>query len=56
MSLREIIKELAREKGISVLISSHLISEVQLMCDRVSIINNGSIIKNASIDEILSTG
>ncbi|WP_034551802.1 ABC transporter ATP-binding protein [Carnobacterium funditum] len=53
---REIIKELAREKGISVLISSHLISEVQLMCDRVSIINNGSIIKNASIDEILSTG
>ncbi|MFO8069196.1 MAG: ABC transporter ATP-binding protein [Alkalibacterium sp.] len=53
---REIVKKLAREKGISVLISSHLISEVQLMCDRVSIINNGSIISNASIDEVLSTG
>ncbi|MCC5894101.1 MAG: ABC transporter ATP-binding protein [Alkalibacterium sp.] len=53
---REIVKNLAREKGISVLISSHLISEVQLMCDRVSIINNGTIIRNASINDVLSTG
>ncbi len=53
---REIVKDLAKEKGISVLISSHLISEVQLMCDRISIINNGSIIRNASIDEVLATG
>ncbi|MCC5889999.1 MAG: ABC transporter ATP-binding protein [Alkalibacterium sp.] len=53
---REIVKKLAEEKGISVLISSHLISEVQLMCDRVSIINKGRIIKNASIEDMLSTG
>lgn len=53
---REIVKNLAREKNISVLISSHLISEVQLMCDRVSIINNGRIIRNASIDDALVTG
>lgn len=53
---REIIKTLAKGKGISVLISSHIISEVQLMCDRVSIIDNGSIIRNASIDEVLATG
>lgn len=53
---REIVKKLAKDKGISVLISSHLISEVQLMCDRVSIINKGRIIKNASIEEMLSTG
>lgn len=53
---REIVKGLAKEKNISVLISSHLISEVQLMCDKVSIINQGRIIKNASIDEIISTG
>jgi ABC-2 type transport system ATP-binding protein len=52
---REIVKSLAKEKDISVLISSHIISEVQLMCDRVSIINNGTIIRNASIEELLST-
>lgn len=50
---RRIIRQLAKEKGISVLVSSHLISEVQLMCDRVSIINEGTIIRNASIDEVL---
>lgn len=53
---REIVKGLAKEKNISVLISSHLISEVQLMCDKVSIINQGKIIKHATIEEIISTG
>lgn len=53
---REIVKRLARERGLSVLISSHLISEVQLMCDRVSIINKGHIIQNADIKDILATG
>lgn len=52
---RDIVKSLAREKDISVLVSSHLISEVQLMCDSVSIINDGRIIRNASIEEVLST-
>ena len=52
---RDIIIDLAREKDISVLISSHIISEVQLMCDRVSIINEGSIIRSASIEDILSS-
>jgi ABC-2 type transport system ATP-binding protein len=53
---REIIKRLVKERGISVLVSSHLISEVQLLCDKVSIINGGKIVKNASIDALLSTG
>jgi len=53
---RSIIKDLATEKNISVLISSHLISEVQLMCDNVSIINQGLIIKNANVKELLSSG
>lgn len=53
---RDIVKKLAKDKDISVVISSHIIAEVQLLCDRVSIINNGEIIKNASIDELVSTG
>lgn len=53
---REIVKNLAKEKGISVLISSHLISEVQLMCDRVSIINGGVLVKNALVSDLLATG
>ena len=53
---RQIVKGLAKERSISVLISSHLISEVELMCDKVCIINQGSVIKNASIDEIIGAG
>lgn len=53
---RNIIKTLASEKKISVLISTHLMSEVELMCHKVSIINNGAILKNAVIDELLTSG
>ena len=51
--LRNIIKRLAKEEKISVLISSHLISEVELICDKVTIIKNGNVIKSANIDEIV---
>lgn len=53
---REIVKSLAKDTGISVLISSHLISEVQLMCDRVCIINQGMIVRDGAVTEMLSTG
>ena len=52
---RNIVKNLAKEKNISVLISSHLMSEIELICDKVSIIKNGVILKNAMVKELLDT-
>lgn len=52
---RNIVKTLAKEKKISVLISSHLMSEIELMCDKVSIIKNGVILKNGNVKELLNT-
>ena len=52
---RNIVKSLAKEKNISVLVSSHLMSEIELMCDKVSIIKNGSILKNARVKDLLNT-
>ncbi len=52
---REIIQSLAKEAGISVLISSHLISEIQLMCDRVCIINHGIIVRDGAVTDLLSS-
>lgn len=52
---RNIIKSLVKERNISVLISSHLMSEVELLCDKVSIIKNGTILKNAVVKELLNT-
>lgn len=53
---REIIHRLAKEHHISVLISSHLISEIQLMCDHVVIINQGAIIQKSDVASLLNSG
>lgn len=39
--MRGLIKRLNRERGITVLFCSHLLSEVELLCDRVAILNRG---------------
>ncbi len=51
---RHIIKDLAKKENIAVLISSHLISEVELMCDTVAIIKSGTLLKYASVSELIS--
>jgi ABC-2 type transport system ATP-binding protein len=55
--MREFIQQLAKS-GLSLFVSSHLLSEIQQMCDRVAIISNGEVIKvgevNALIDESAS--
>lgn len=51
--LRDILKKLAHEENICVLVSSHLMSEMELMCDRVGIINNGKMIGVYTVDEMI---
>lgn len=50
--LRDILKKLAHEEHICVLVSSHLMSEMELMCDRVGIISNGKMLGVYTIDEL----
>ena len=52
--LRDILKKLAYEDKITVFISSHLLSEMELMCDRVAIINNGKILGVKPIKDIIT--
>ncbi|MBD2847136.1 ABC transporter ATP-binding protein [Paenibacillus sp. IB182496] len=42
--LRDYLRLLARNEGITVFVSSHLLSEMELMCDRVAIIQNGRLV------------
>lgn len=49
--LRDNLKFLAHEKGMSIVVSSHLLSEMQLMCDRVVIIDNGRIVGSKALAE-----
>ena len=43
--VREYIRKIANEKNITVLISSHLLGELEKMCDRAMIIKKGEIIQ-----------
>lgn len=52
--LRDILKELAHKEGVCVIVSSHLMSEMELMCDRVGVIANGNMLGVYSIEELLS--
>ncbi|HZJ57035.1 MAG TPA: ABC transporter ATP-binding protein, partial [Clostridia bacterium] len=49
--LRDLLKYLAKEAGVGVFISSHLLSEMELMCDRIYIIDEGVIIGEKTIHE-----
>lgn len=52
--MREFIRYLAEREGISVLVSSHLLSEIQLMCDRVAIIAGGRIVRVGEVRNLLA--
>ncbi|MDB1924478.1 ABC transporter ATP-binding protein [Clostridium tertium] len=43
LDFREVVKKAAKERGMAVFISSHILSEVQHLCDRVAFINHGTI-------------
>lgn len=49
--LRDILKKLAKEKNTAVLVSSHILSEMELMCDRVAVIDKGKIVKVESLSQ-----
>src|SRR5690625_250327 len=42
--IRQYIRRLATEENVAVIISSHLLSEIELMCDRIGVIKNGELI------------
>ena len=52
--IRELIVTLAKEKGLTVFISSHILSEIEHIADRVGIINHGRLVYEGAIEAIQS--
>lgn len=50
--LRDLLKDLAHNRGVCVFVSSHLLSEVELMCDRVGILDKGRLLKIEDLKNI----
>ncbi|MCL2754110.1 MAG: ABC transporter ATP-binding protein [Oscillospiraceae bacterium] len=53
--LRDILKKLAHEEKVGVMVSSHLMSEMELMCDRVGIISNGVLIDVKTVEDLIAS-
>lgn len=51
--IRDLILEL-KKRGITVFLCSHLLEQVQEVCDRVGIINQGVMVKEGVLDELIS--
>ncbi|VWX38602.1 ABC transporter ATP-binding protein [Exiguobacterium oxidotolerans] len=51
--MRSLIKKLSVEYGITIFISSHLLSEIENLCDHVLIINKGTEVVNGSVRSLL---
>ena len=53
--IRELLRRLASERNMSIFISSHLLAEIELTCDRVAIIHKGRILREGSVRELISS-
>ena len=51
--IRQLLRSLV-ENGTSVLLSSHLLNEVQQVCDRIAVLNKGRIVAQGRVEELLN--
>ena len=52
--IRELLRKLAAN-GLAVFVSSHLLSEIELMCDRVAIIHKGRLLQTGNVKELITS-
>lgn len=50
--LRDIVKRLAHREGVCVLLSSHLMGEMEMLCDRVAILDRGVLVRVKNLNEL----
>lgn len=51
--VRELIRKLSRDREMTIFLSSHLLSEVELVATRMAVINRGELIAQGSVSELL---
>ncbi|MDN3428172.1 ABC transporter ATP-binding protein [Microbacterium sp. APC 3898] len=46
------LQKIAKENGVAIFVSSHLLSEIELLCDRIAIIQNGELIDIKNVNDL----
>jgi ABC-2 type transport system ATP-binding protein len=54
--MRALIRSLAERDGITVILASHQLLEVQRVCDRVAILNKGRLVREGAVSDLTSAG
>lgn len=54
--IRDLLRDEARENGTAILLNSHLLSEIELTCDRVAVLRNGKVAAFGSVEELTRKG
>ena len=54
--MRALIRSLADHDGVTVVLASHQLLEVQRVCDRVAILNKGKLVREGSVSELTAVG
>jgi len=52
--MRDYLQKLTREKGMAIIVSSHLLSEMEMMCDRIGIIQKGQLVGVQTVNELIN--
>ncbi len=52
VEIREMLKDLATNRGVTVFVSSHILGEISRLATRIGIINNGVLIRESSVKEM----
>lgn len=53
MEVRRILERL-KERGITIFLNSHLLEDVEVLCDRMALLNSGAVLRHGSVAEMLS--
>lgn len=54
IEIRNLIKKLAKDNNVTFLICSHILSEMQSICNKVAIINKGSVLIDGNVTDLLN--
>jgi ABC-2 type transport system ATP-binding protein len=54
--LRGLLRQLADERQLAVFVSSHLLGEVEKVCDRIAIVHRGRVLAEGSVNDLTSGG
>lgn len=54
--MRALIRSLAHDDGVTVVLASHQLLEVQRVCDRVAILNKGRLVREGAVGELTAAG